>query len=403
MFLKRKLSYLKRRFGLNAIILTLIPLILFSALIFFFCPRPQPQQLKSANAQNVQNTEAVVVENSFDDEVNLLKKPMTILLLGLDSRRGDQKPRCDAIHLITFSPPEDKIIITSVPRGTHVDLDEVATASAYLGNSCHIKGIDFAVVEITKITNLDPDYIVKINFSQTLGILRLLGMPTTPTLQFLRNRKSYLKGDYQRSHNQALFLKDMILSHSQQAAGLPMLMKQILFKIVETDNLDFETANSIFNWVVKNNFWRKSEKIELVIKPTPFYKIIDVHFAASDYPTEDSWQNDEEFETYQEDLKSYLKNLLEKGEEYLTNNQKKSLYQLLSTPFSQQLWLQLENDQLRNQFHFDLLRLYVLSSDDKNEASLLLQDFIAEMEIVKEAELKNKAEELLAFPPKEGV
>jgi len=51
---------------------------------------------------------------------------------------------------------------------------------------------------------------------------------------------------------------------------------------------------------------------------------------------------------------------------------------------------------MRNQFHFDLLRLYVLSLDDKNEASLLLSDFIVEMELVKDTELKYKAEELLA-------
>ena len=398
MFLKRKLSYLKRRFGFNTVILTLIPLILFLGLIFFFYPRQSSQQLESANAQNVQDAEAVAVNNSDNadnDEADLLKEPMTILLLGLDSRRGDQKPRCDAIHLVTFSPPEDKIIITSVPRGIHVDLENVATPSAYLGNSCHIKGIDYAVAEVTRITNLDPDYIAKINFSQTLGILRLLGMPTTPTLQFLRDRRSYLRGDYQRSHNQALFLKDMILYHTQQVADLPTLVKQILFKMVETDNLDFETANSILNWVVKNSFWRKPKKIELVIKPTPFYKITDIHFAATDYPTKDSWQNDQEFQDYQESLKSYLQNLLERGEKYLSDKQKESLYQLLKTPFSQQLWLQLENDRLRNQFHFDLLRLYALSLEDKNEASLLLQDFIAEMEIVKETELKNKAEELL--------
>jgi len=166
--------------------------------------------------------------------------------------------------------------------------------------------------------------------------------------------------------------------------------------MVETDDLDFETASSILNWLVKNDFYRKPAKIEIVIKPTPFYKIADIHFAATDYPTENSWQNDEEFKTYQENLKNYLENLLEKGEKHLSNNQKKSLYQLLDTPFSQQLWLQLENDQMRNQFHFDLLRLYVLSLDDKNEASLLLSDFIEEMEIVKETELGNKAEELLA-------
>jgi len=64
------------------------------------------------------------------------------LLLGLDSRRGDEKTRCDAIHLITFSPPEDKIIITSVSRNTHVDLPEVATPGAYLANVCEERGVD---------------------------------------------------------------------------------------------------------------------------------------------------------------------------------------------------------------------------------------------------------------------
>jgi len=390
---KRKLSYLKRRYGYNIIIIFSLILILFSVLIFFFSLKLPRQKIKSAD---VVNAETSVENSSSNDEADVLEEPMTILLLGLDGRRGDYKPRCDAIHLITFSPPEDKIVITSVPRNTHVDLEGVATPSAYLANACEKRGIDFAVKEISRITDLHPDSIIKINFSQTLGILRFLGMPTTPTLQFLRDRRSYLRGGYQRSHNQALFLKDMILHHTKKAAELPIPLKQILFKMVETDDLDFETASSILNWLVKNDFYRKPAKIELVIKPTPFYKIADIHFATTDYPTEDSWQNDEEFKAYQENLKSYLENLLEKGEKYFSNNQKKSLYQLLDTPFSQQLWLQLENDKMRNQFHFDLLRLYVLSLDDKNEASLLLSDFIVEMELVKDTELKYKAEELLA-------
>ncbi len=387
MFSKRKLSYLKRRFGHRPIIIFI--LILFLALIFFFYLRPYLKQLELTNETN---RETAVVEDFLNED--LLHEPMTLLLLGLDSRRGSQTARCDAIHLITFSPPEEKIVITSVPRNTHVDLPEVATPDAYLANVCEYRGIDSGVKEIARIADLQPDSIVKVNFSQTLGILRLLGMPTTPTLQFLRNRRSYLIGAYQRSHNQALFLKDMILDHARQVADLPTPVKQILFKMLKTDSLDFKTANSILNWLVKNELWEKPEKIELVIKPKPFYKAIDIHFAASDYPNKDSWQNDQEFQTYQENLKSYLQSLVKKGEEYLVNNKKESLYQLLDTPFAQQLWLQLENDQERNQFHFDLLRLYVLSLDNKDEASLLVQDFMAEMEIVKEIELKNKAEEL---------
>src|SRR3989304_4267090 len=47
-----------------------------------------------------------------------------------------------------------------------------------------------------------------------LGLLRKMKLPTTPTLKYLRNRK-YGIGDYQRSHNQAIFLKDMLIEHNQ--------------------------------------------------------------------------------------------------------------------------------------------------------------------------------------------
>jgi len=362
--------------------------IFFLGLIFSFyliSHFRKPKSVDTASAEKVEND---------NDQTNLLDEPITILLLGLDSRKGDPTSRCDAIHLVTFSPPEEKIIITSVPRNARVDLPEVATPSAYLANLCEQRGIDAGVSEIIRITNLQPDHTIKINFSQTLGILRLLGMPTTPTLQFLRNRTSYLIGGYQRSHNQALFLKDMILHHTEQVSNLPKPMKQIIFKMVDADGLDFETANSILNWVVKNNLWQKPEKIELTIKPLPWYKVIDIHFAASDYPSEISWQDNEEFKNYQSELENYLKNLIETGEKCLASDQKDYLCQLLKTPFSQQLWLQLEDNQLRNQLHFDLLRLYFLSSGDKEKTSVLLDDFITEMEVIGETELKKKAEEL---------
>lgn len=378
MFLKRKFFFF-------------FTFVLFLALISVFLLRLRSQHVKSVDTTNTQKT---AENNSENQKKNLLQEPMTILLLGIDSRKGDSVARCDAVHFITFSPSEEKIIITSVPRNAHVDLPEVATESAYLANVCEERGIEAGIKEIIRISNLHPDYIIKVNFSQTLGILRLLGMPTTPTLQFLRDRTSYLRGGYQRSHNQALFLKDMILNHTQQVVNLPTPLKKIIFKMANTDNLDFETASPILNWIAEKKFWQKPEKIELVIKPPPWYKTIDLHFAASDYPTKDSWQNSEEFQDYQSELKDYLQDLVKKGEKYLSLGQKNAAYQILKTPFSQQLWLQVEDDRERHKLHFDLLRLYVLSSKDKKEASDLVSDFIAEMEVAGDESLKNQAEEL---------
>jgi anionic cell wall polymer biosynthesis LytR-Cps2A-Psr (LCP) family protein len=388
MSLRQKLFYLKRHSVY--LLIVLLGLIFFLTSILYLYLR---SNLKQAKAM-----EAILKQvNSSQPEVklDLLEQPITILFLGLDSRRGDQKPRCDAIHLVTFSPPEEKIIITSVPRGTPIDLENIATPSAYLGNSCHIKGIDFAVEEISRLTNIKPDHVIKVNFSQVLGALRLLNLPTTPTLQFLRDRKSYYWGDNQRSHNQAVFIKDLIINHLRQVAGLPSMVKQLGFKMVATDNLDFATANSILNWMVKKDFPQNPAKIELVIKPIPTYQINDVHFEESKFATESAEQNDQDFQDYQKDLEKYLKNLADQAEKNLKSGQKDSALNLLKTPFSQQLWLQIENEQLRNQLHFNLLRVYILSAENKKAAATLLRDFITEMEITQHEELKKQAEELM--------
>jgi anionic cell wall polymer biosynthesis LytR-Cps2A-Psr (LCP) family protein len=393
MSLRRKFFYLKRHSSYLTLVLFAFTLIL--VLLFYLYLKSYFKQLRAAAAFSEKvlgQTDLILPEKK---EVNLLKKPLSLLLLGVDSRRGDQRPRCDAIHLVTFSPAEEKIIIISVPRGIHVDLgEEVATPSSYLGNSCHIKGIDFAVEEIIRITKITPDHVIKVNFSQVLGALRLLQLPTTPTLQFLRDRKSYYWGDNQRSHNQALFIKDMILTHTQQVSSLPKIVKKLAFKTIDADGLDFETANSILNWVVKNNLAQKPDQIELVIRPQPSYQIKDIHFAESKFATESAWQDDQGFQEYQAELESYLKNLAKQGKKYLASGRENSAYQLLKTPFSQELWLQLENEQLRNQIHFDLLKVYVLSAEDKEEASILVEDFITEMAIAQDETLKKQAEEL---------
>src|SRR3990167_9741752 len=45
-------------------------------------------------------------ENVIPSSKTFSKMTVTILLIGIDSRRGNQTPRCDSIHLITFNRKE---------------------------------------------------------------------------------------------------------------------------------------------------------------------------------------------------------------------------------------------------------------------------------------------------------
>lgn len=322
-----------------------------------------------------------------------LTKPINVLLLGVDGRRGDKNPRCDAIHFFSFDPTLGKILITSVPRGISVNLTNVATPSAYLGNSCHVMGVDFAVSQISKITGLKPDYLVKVGFSQTLGILRTLNFPTTPTLQFLRNRR-YGIGDYQRSHNQALFLKQAIIDYLPLFMKLPKPIQYLAYKMLDTD-LPFETASQALNQIVISGINKNPNNIELVTKPAPTYKTRDLTFDSNEYASPSSWQNDKEYQTYQSEIIAYLENLVERGNLLLERKQDSAAYSTIKTPFNQQLWLQVEDDKKRHLIHFNMLKIYVLSSPDKNQSSSFLFDFITEMEAYKQDELKKEGEKLL--------
>lgn len=316
-------------------------------------------------------------------------KKISVLLLGLDARHGDKKPRCDAIHMITFDFQKQKTRIISIPRGTKINLPETSEESAYLGNACHIKGIDFAKKRIRDITGIQPDYTVKLGFSQVIGIFRTLGFPTTDSLKYLRNR-SLPGGDLQRTHNQALFIKDLMLNELDRVSRLPKPMHFLLYRMVDAD-IDFETAENLFELLLKGNMYKNPDNIELVTQPFSFLGVRDMHFMVS----RSDIHNDEEFVTYQKGLEQYFQDLVVESKALVSAKQPKNAYERIKTPFSQQLWLQLEDEEKREIWHFELLRLFVVTADNKKDRRSALEDYILEMKVARRSEYESRGQKLL--------
>lgn len=328
-----------------------------------------------------------------------IEKEISVLLLGLDARRGDRRPRCDAIHILVYNPGENKITITSIPRGTSSNMENAATGSAYLGNVCHIMGIEEAILRIEKISGIHPDYTIKVGFSQSLGILRALKLPTTPTLQFLRDRRFGI-GDFQRSHNQAIFIKDMITKHIEEFARMPKVVKYLIFKMVDTD-MPFEVANTLLEQIIETKVYEDPDLIILLNKPSTFRYMKELHFSEEEFENPSSWENDEEFKKYQNNLESYLQNLIISCNKFIETKREKYAFKKIETPFSQQLWLQLEDEGTRNQIYFDMLKIYAFASPDKSQVLSLILDFTTEMENYNQKEFKEKGKELLEMIQKE--
>ena len=363
-------------------------------LLSTFLPKINARQSISAFPLSDNKTQSAVkyqlIKPIRDEEISA-ETNLNLLLLGLDSRKNESNPRCDAIHIFSYSPSTDYLTITSIPRGTRVEINNVSTQSAYLANSCHIKGIEATIEEIEKISGLNIDAYVTVGFSQVLGILRQMKLPTTPTLQYLRNRK-YGIGDYQRSHNQAIFLKDMLIEHNQILADMPDRLKKWLYSIIKT-NLSYQTADQIFSELYKKNVLSNPDKIILITKPEKSKYTKELHYDQNP-ENESDWQDDSEFIEYQNDLENYLKRVIAGAIADLTGNRKLNALKKVETIYRQKLWMQIEDEETRDNLHFDLFRIYFQSADDPNFIKALKDDYIEEMDLFDKTKFIKQAEGL---------
>ncbi len=148
-------------------------------------------------------------------------KVINILVAGLDSRIGAKGARSDAIHLFTVNPDSAIVDITSIPRGTYVDLGHHDSTGLNIITYSRMRGTERLLRAVEEVTGKRPvKYYVEAGFSQVMGILELLKYEDpVGTLQFLRARKSFYTGDVQRSHNQGVFLRQALIDKFSMLTG----------------------------------------------------------------------------------------------------------------------------------------------------------------------------------------
>lgn len=138
---------------------------------------------------------------------------INIVLFGIDSRMGVRNSRADAIHLFTINPDSAVVEIMSIPRDTYIDLGYPDTTRFNIIANARARGYEGFMNKVAEVSGRGPiKYYVEIGFSQAMGVLEMLGYKDpVSTLKFLRTRKTMAAGDIQRSHNQAVFLRQNLM------------------------------------------------------------------------------------------------------------------------------------------------------------------------------------------------
>ncbi len=327
---------------------------------------------------------------------------INILVLGIDSRKEGDEQHCDAIHMVSVNVKTFAMTITSVPRGTTSSLPPrlagqppYAPSDYYLANACGFGGLEYGVAQIEKVLGVRHDYIVTVGFSQALGMFRALGLPTTDTLQWLRHRQSYAIGDPQRSHNQGVFIGDMIRKFTTAEGKIPATFLYVLYKFIDTD-MDFGTAHTLYDAYVASG--KSAESAGIAQAMLPYYATVDYHFDVENsdeqiaallasvrgrLSTDDL--SDRPLSDVQTELLVYLNDALLQPEE-------------AQHVIDEEMWRQVEDDTAREAMQYAFTAWYVtaLNTGDHDGAVNYVTDYILEKQILGTAEYEEKGRQLLA-------
>lgn len=170
-------------------------------------------------------------------DVNVTEDSFNIYVSGLDTEGAiDVVSRSDVNMIVTVNPKAHKVLLTSIPRDYYLELPNTDGAKDKLTHT-GVHGINETVAAIEKLTGLDMNYYVKVNYTTVTSLVDAIGgidvesdytfvthgmgvyyefyegsnyLDGARALAFARERKSFSDGDLQRNKNQQKVLEGIL-------------------------------------------------------------------------------------------------------------------------------------------------------------------------------------------------
>jgi polyisoprenyl-teichoic acid--peptidoglycan teichoic acid transferase len=118
------------------------------------------------------------------------KKPLNILLMGVDERAGD-KGRSDTLIIMQLNPQDDSMTMLSIPRDTRVELAGRGKMDK-INHSYAFGGTKMAVETVENFLDIKFDYYIKVNMEALSEIVDALGGITVNNNLTWSDEKGYV-------------------------------------------------------------------------------------------------------------------------------------------------------------------------------------------------------------------
>ncbi|PDM39612.1 MULTISPECIES: LytR family transcriptional regulator [unclassified Geobacillus] len=168
-----------------------------------------------------------------DDEVSFKEKtPISILLIGVDERKGD-RGRADSLIVMTVNPNKKSIEMVSVPRDTRTKIIGKGSEDK-INHSYAFGGVEMTMATVEHFLDIPIDYYIKVNMESFRDIVDAVGGVTVDNpFAFTYEGVTFPKGKITLDGEKALKYSRMRYEDPRGDFGRQDRQKQIIQAIIE--------------------------------------------------------------------------------------------------------------------------------------------------------------------------
>jgi polyisoprenyl-teichoic acid--peptidoglycan teichoic acid transferase len=168
-----------------------------------------------------------------DDEVSFKEKtPISILLIGVDERKGD-KGRADSLIVMTVNPNKKSIEMVSIPRDTRTEIIGKGKKDK-INHSYAFGGVEMTMATVEHFLDIPIDYYIKVNMESFRDIVDAVGGVTVNNpFAFTYEGVTFPKGEITLNGEKALKYSRMRYDDPRGDFGRQDRQKQIIQAIIE--------------------------------------------------------------------------------------------------------------------------------------------------------------------------
>ncbi|TCI57466.1 LytR family transcriptional regulator [Exiguobacterium sp. SH1S21] len=169
------------------------------------------------------------------------KKPVSVLLLGVD-RRADEQGRSDSIIVMTLNPNTDASAMLSIPRDTKTEIVGKGTTDK-INHAYAFGGAEMALATVENLLDIPIDYVAEVDmkgFQDTVDLLG--GVEVTNKFAFTSGEYSFEPGTINLSGPEALAYTRMRYDDPSGDFGRQERQRDVITALVNEGKDDFSIS-----------------------------------------------------------------------------------------------------------------------------------------------------------------